>query len=324
MKHWSEDQLLTLRRLRSGFLTGGAGAADYWRSSEDLSLYDRTFGERIGWKWDAVLAELVARGWRPNCRRILDWGCGSGVAGRRVLEKWPAFTTVALHDRSPLARRFAEARAREQFPGISVQAEADADAETLLLVSHVLNELPPEERLKLLNAARRAGEVIWVEAGTFADSRALVDVRESLLDTFGVIAPCTHHVRCGLLAPENARHWCHRFARVPAGVFQDAAWAELSRELGIDLRSLPYSFLVLSRTRHPQPSDDGASRVVGRTRDSKGYSRVLSCNAAGLKELILQKRDSPDLLRDLRKDADPAPIYRWVIRDGKIAGQQPL
>ena len=116
---------------------------DYWKNADELALYDASFGERIGWKWDAVLAELRARGWRPAAKRVVDFGCGSGVAGRRVLAAWEDFESLTLTDVSPHAMRFAEARARENFPKLDVRSRGDAgDAvqDSLLVVSHVLNE----------------------------------------------------------------------------------------------------------------------------------------------------------------------------------------
>src|SRR5687767_12126966 len=82
IKHFTLPELAALRRIRERFLHGTAGDADYWRVPADVALYDSTFAERIGWKWDAVLGELRLRGWRPRSRRVLDWGCGSGIAHR--------------------------------------------------------------------------------------------------------------------------------------------------------------------------------------------------------------------------------------------------
>ena len=51
-------ELTALDRLRARFLDGSNAGGGYWRSEAELALYDTTFAERIGWKWDAVLAEL--------------------------------------------------------------------------------------------------------------------------------------------------------------------------------------------------------------------------------------------------------------------------
>src|SRR5262245_50713005 len=127
-------ELAALARLREGFLTGANSGGAYWRDENDLALYDGTFAERIGWKWDAVIEDLGLRGWRPQSRRVVDFGCGSGVAGRRVLAAWDGFESLTLTDVSPLATAFAASRAREEFAAVSVSTEAPADAEDALLL----------------------------------------------------------------------------------------------------------------------------------------------------------------------------------------------
>lgn len=321
MKHWSPHDLALLRTLRERFLNGTVGAADYWRSEQELALYDATFAERIGWKWDAVLRELARRGWRPRGRRIVDWGCGSGIAGRRVAAAMGGCDEYAPQDRSRRAMEFASSRMREAFPSVRISHEATVDAQTLLVVSHVLSELSEAQFAELLALASQAGEVLWVEPGTHAESRRLIAAREALrAHSLQVIAPCTHAAQCGLLAPENARHWCHHFARVPSEIFQDARWREFGVEMGIDLRSLPYSFLVMAREAAPAP--DGLSRVIGEAREFKGYAKVLSCQSEGVHEFMLQKRDAPALHKAVLR-APEAPLFRWEITDGRITGGEP-
>ena len=181
-----------LDRLRRRFLDEAFGAGPYWESAEDLAQYDRTFGERIGWKWDAVLSELADRQWVPGGVAVLvDWGCGSGVAGRRVLHQLARAGTlpgrVILHDRSARAVDFARDRLAEAFPGLPVTGAGtdplpDLDPDALVVVSHVLNELPPSGRESLVAGVRRAGGVLWVEPGTRAVARDLQAVRVRLRD----------------------------------------------------------------------------------------------------------------------------------------------
>ena len=322
MKHFTPAQITMLKRLRERFLAGTAGLRDYWRSEEELALYDATFGERIGWKWDAVLRELRVRGWSPRSRTAIDWGCGSGVAGRRALAEWPQIETLVLHDRSPLAQRFAAERASRAHPAVAIRPVRNEEPGALLLVSHDANELDAAALERLIALAATVDEVVWVEAGTHADSRRVIEVRERLLaHGFTVLAPCTHQARCGMLAPENARHWCHSFAPPSPEAFQEARWTEFGRALGIDLRSLPYSFLALAR--EAAPFAGGASRVIGAPREAKGYLKVLSCQEHGVTEFMLQKRDAPGLHRALRKGVDP-PLYRWTLETGKIRAGEPL
>ena len=155
---FTKAELATLAALRARFLDGSNAGGGYWRSEEELALYDATFGERIGWKWDTVIAELRERGWRPRASHVLDWGCGSGIAGRRVLGAWEGFRSLAVADVSLLAMRFAETKARAAFPHMQVRTIAptsDAPADTLLLVSHVINELDDEARSRLMSTCGR-------------------------------------------------------------------------------------------------------------------------------------------------------------------------
>lgn len=310
-------ELAALARLRERFLTGTALGGAYWRDEAELALYDSTFAERIGWKWDAVLEDLSLRAWQPRSRHLLDFGCGSGVAHRRVLAKWPQFESLALVDVSTIAMRYAAKRAGEEFPNVKVQTSVPASIPpgTLLLVSHVINELSPAARAELLALARRVDEIIWVESGTHADSRALIAVREELRADFAIIAPCPHAAQCGMLAPENARHWCHHFGRVPSAVSQDAGWSQFSRELGIDLTALPYSYLVLSRPPAAVPA--GNSRVIGRPREAKGRMEILTCREEGVRDLTLQKRDAPALFKALQKDRADT-LQQWEVSERKV------
>ncbi|MBI3886386.1 MAG: hypothetical protein HY302_11755 [Opitutae bacterium] len=268
-----------LDRLRETFLTDAKSAGPYWHTMTDLECYDLTYGERIGWKWDAVLRELRLRGWAPSAGgTILDWGCGSGVAGRRVVDFFGAmnFSRLLLHDHSELAMRFAEHRARKVFPGLAVETAGVRDLRgdaplDMLVVSHVVNELDEAGRADLAALIARAATVLWVEPGTSDVSRVLVSWREKLRGDFRVVAPCTHQAACGLLAPANARHWCHHFAAPPPEIFANSDWVRFGQRAGIDLRNLPYSFLVLDR---PSPRLRPASRPeVGSEQNAASSAR---------------------------------------------------
>ena len=319
---FTRHQLSVLERVRTRFLDGSNAGGGYWQNDEELALYDETFAQRIGWKWDAVLRELATHEWQPRSTRIVDFGCGSGVASRRVLGAFPSITEVQFADVSTRAIEFAVRRQREEFPAIP-SARFDPSQPlppgTMLVVSHVLNELPPQAHTQLLALAAQAEEVLWVEAGTHADSRSLIGVRESLAGKFTIVAPCPHSKPCGMLAPENERHWCHFFTPFPSHAAQDAGWSQLGRELGIDLRALPYSFLVLQR--QPLSISEGA-RIIGTPVEKNANFGLLACEACGVRELVAQKRDVPDLFKSLRKRTH-APLYDWRVESGKVVEAVP-
>lgn len=321
MMNWDSLDWDALERLRNGFLSGAGAAAAYWQTPTDLAAYDLTFAQRIAWKWDAVLAELLQRGWVPPPGEVFDWGCGSGVAGRCVVRAFGQENCSGLRvfDRSSLAMDFAVTRAKSAFPKLAVHAGAPADGRAgLLVLSHVLNELPTGERDALVALAHRADAVLWVEPGTHADSRALAAMRERLRGAFEVIAPCTHNETCGALAPGNERHWCHNFAAPPPGVLTDSDWVRFGQRMGIDLRSGPYSFLVLERKglRPTSGHYPGWRRVIGSPRVYKGFAKVLCCQADGLADFTLQKRDAPAAYKQFKNEE---PL---VLMDAELAGEK--
>ncbi len=331
---WSELDWAALDRLRDGFLRGTPGTGSYWQTPSDLASYDFTYGERIGWKWDHVLRELQLRGWRPRARNVFDWGCGSGIANRRALSFFGAdnFDTLTVWDHSPLACDFAADTAQKEFPQLRVAQGtpgllASSEPIGLLLISHVLNELPPDTRAALLRLLERAEEVIWVEPGTHAVSRQLGIFRDALRANYRIVAPCTHELGCPVFAEGNERHWCHFFAPPPAEIFATSDWVKFGQRAGIDLRSLPYAFLALAKhaAETPTLSTDARnlSRVIGRVEHFKPYARLLNCDVDGLTELELPKRADPALFKQLERTKAPL-VYRWR-RDGeKILGGEPL
>ncbi len=315
---------LALDRLRTVFLGGTAGDHDYWRGESDLASYDATFAQRIGWKWDCVLYELERRGWTPPPgTALLDWGCGSGIAARALLDFFgkERATKASFWDRSALAMRFAADRARDKYAGLTVDTGLPARPE-LVLISHVLTELTVEQTEALVKWLEPAVAVLWVEPGTYDASRRLVAVRERLNGTFHVVAPCTHGAGCGMLAPGNEVHWCHHFAATPPAVFTDPFWGRFAQASGVDLRSLPLSFLVLDK--RPAPAlPTGTVRVIGRPRVYKAHASVLACDAAGVGEYELLKRRLPAMFRRFRKDDCP-PLQIWTREGGRVIEAEEL
>jgi SAM-dependent methyltransferase len=330
--NWDAIDWTALGRLRNDFLSGSAGGRDYWHSESDLASYDATFAQRIGWKWDYVLAELARHGWSPPMGELLDWGCGSGIAGRAFLDHFGAQAVTALRvwDRSAAAIAFAARRARGKYPGLDVNTgsrEDDGEHGVThptfnLLLSHVLTELTPDQTEALLDLAVRAQCILWVEPGTHAVSRRLIAIRERLRECFNVIAPCTHSAPCGMLAPGNERHWCHHFAVPPREIFTDGNWSRFARLTGIDLRDLPLSFLVLDRRSAP-PLPAGAGRVIGHPRLYKAHALLLGCDATGVRERKLQQRTLPAEFRALKKSAgEVLGVWDWAGKE--ILATKPL
>jgi SAM-dependent methyltransferase len=346
--NWESLDWEVLDRLRETFLSEAKTVGPYWHTITDLECYDLTYGERIGWKWDAVLSELRLRGWTPpGGATVLDWGCGSGVAGRRVVRFFDAgnFSRLALHDHSSLAVDYAEHAARKVFPSLTVERAGVRFLRAnepigVLVLSHVLNELDDAARAGLAELLARAQTVLWVEPGTHEVSRALIGWREEWRGRgFCLAAPCPHQSACGMFTAGNERHWCHFFASPPPAIFADSQWVKFGQRAGIDLRALPYSFLVLDRrpqgsSRHQTAVSSGVttaakssartdiSRIIGGPRLYKGYAKIFNCSERGVEELTLQQRADKTLFKSLKR-ASGSLLYRWTREGVKITGAKP-
>lgn len=322
---WEQIDWSALERIRAGYLGETAGQEDYWTSESDLLSYDLTFAQRIGWKWDYVCGELRRLGWTPPSAPVLDWGCGTGIAHRTFFRAFPesAQHRLALWDRSSLARDYAGRTAEEQFETLDVVEHDPARAfEGVVLISHVLTELDERGREELAQSLRSASAVVWVEPGTHEVSRSLIHIREALRSEFHVVAPCVHRGACGLLKESRARDWCHHFAPPAPEAFTSPHWALFSHLLGIDLRSLPVSYLILDR-RPPAALPANAVRTLGRPRVYKAHTLLLGCDASGVDEARLMKRHSPEVFRRAKKDR-LGSLMAWEKTDDEITKAEEL
>lgn len=307
----------TLDELRATYLDGTAGKSDYWSGDRLLSGYDATFARRIAWKWQWVFGELDKRNWTPPAGLPLyDWGCGTGVAAREFLTKYPGSRTVYFHDRSHRAARWAAAAARREFPDTEFHTGQAPEGEFILLLSHVLTELNDHAEAALLETAAQAAAILWVEPGTSAASNRLVKLREKLRETFHPVAPCTHRAVCGLLADGKANDWCHFHAPPPNIVFTDSDWVHFGRIMGIDLRSLPVSYLVLDR-QSVAPPPPHTVRVIGHHRLLKGHAMLDGCDATGVHERRFTKRTDPVLFRAMNKGR-VSTLQHWELEGNEI------
>lgn len=291
-----------MERLRALFLGDKRELQkDYWDSEATLEEYDRTLGERIRWKWDNVLAELKAVGWQPPGDTVVDWGCGTGVASRAFADVFP-IKRLHLHDRSARAVDFA----RKKITSVETLSSLP-DSGFVLLLSHILSELSDDNLRSVQNIALKADAVLWVEPGTPESSRRLIEFREMAREKFQFVAPCPHQATCGLRG--NEKDWCHFFGEVPSWAHQSAEWREIATRLGIDLRSLPLSYLCLSKSAVELPS---RGRLLGRPRAYKGYVTSLVCRESGVKEEKFLKRDESVDFSALKKGG-----FRITISDSK-------
>ena len=90
----------------------------------------------------------------------------------------------------------------------------------------------------------------------------------------------------------------------------DAQWAKFGELAGVDLRSLPLSFLVMDRRSSPVlPA--GSTRVIGHPRIQKPHALLFGCDESGVSEKRLTKRAHPEKFREVKRgNSDPLQVWR--------------
>ncbi|MEO6774253.1 MAG: small ribosomal subunit Rsm22 family protein [Kofleriaceae bacterium] len=245
------------------------------------------------------IAELRGRGALPAAAplRVVDLGAGCGALGLGLAATGLAFAYHAL-DRDGDALAIATAAMRGYAPGIEVATTmCDATkqplpAADLVVIGTLLNELPPDKRLPLVERALAAigddGAVIILEPALRETTRALHELRDAILarGAAHVFAPCTRRgAPCPVLADPD--DWCHedRLVRLPPHT------AELARVTHLRDGNLKFSYLVLRKSTTPLVEAGGAAwRVVSATYAPKGKLELFGCSDAGRVPIRLLKR----------------------------------
>ena len=117
-------------------------------------------------------------------------------------------------------------------------------------------------------------------------------------------------------------HWCHYFASPPTEVFTSRHWRRFSELAGVDLRSLPYSYLVLDKRPWNEIENESVSnqtvRILGHPRVYKAFALLLGCGESGLIEGRLTKSHLPEAFKLARKERLPA-VLQWKLDGNEIS-----
>lgn len=133
-------------------------AGDTWRQPAVAGSYLDGRRAHIPYAADQLqtMAELV--GWfHPDPRRILDLGCGDGIAARVLLDRFPAASAVLVDHSGPMLERAQTAMASYAERVRLVQADlssalpsAATEAQPDVIVSaYVIHHLPDERKQSL-------------------------------------------------------------------------------------------------------------------------------------------------------------------------------
>ncbi len=235
-----------------------------------------------GWAQAEALAWIAAE--RPACfagkSLVWDLGGGPGVLTLAASVLLPGARFVLTDLRAP-ALQWAEARLRPMGVDLTTQVQRlpglPSGSPDLVLVGHVLNELPPHHQEALLDAlkARLApgGTILILEPALLPPTRRLMELREAFLASpWSIQAPCPCPGSCPMLA--LPKQWC--VAELP---WDPPPWfRSLDAAAGLDRRHLSFAYILAQRDVPPPPE---RARIVGLPRPQKGKVQRWACTPTG-------------------------------------------
>jgi ribosomal protein RSM22 (predicted rRNA methylase) len=211
--------------------------------------------------------------WAP--RSLLDVGAGPGVAAWAAVAAWPSLEVLTLVQAEPEMI----AAGRELTPGARwVQGDASAaqGPADLVLTSYVLGEL--HESVSLLLWEQTADTVVFVEPGTPAGYRRILDARAAVIDAGGfTVAPCPHDSPCPL--PED--DWCHFSVRLPRSRLHRRA-----KDVELGYEDEKYSYAVLSR----EPVPKASARIIRQPQVRSGHVILATCEPSGIERRTVSRK----------------------------------
>jgi ribosomal protein RSM22 (predicted rRNA methylase) len=230
-------------------------------------------------------------------RSVLDIGSGPGTALWALNEYTPHIRTRTAIERDPHFIALAQ-QLCQPLDGHTTFIQQDIThnqpwlTHDVVIIGHVLNELAPAQRSRVLDAAWAATNelLVIVEPGTSAFFGLIREIRQQLIDTGAhIVAPCTHHTTC----PMAGDDWCHFGQKIARPDFQRQA-----RAVQIGWEESKVSFVAVSK----RPVALSGQRIIHDPVLHKGYITLPVCDENGLHTTTILKRDNVNHARARRMD----------------------
>lgn len=235
-----------------------------------------------------VLREAKLRVPHLRIESMLDLGAGPGTAMWAAAEQFPELARiVAIEDSAPwiemgkmLARKslFAALHSAE-WKQASVLHRLRAERADLAVMSYLLNELEPADRVRAVQSAWAQANrlLVIIEPGTPPGFQNIRETRQSLLATGAhIVAPCPHGGECPMMEAD----WCHFAERVQRSSKHRTA---KSAELGYEDEKYSYLILAREQLRAPVP------RILRHPEKHSGHIRLELCTPEGLKRETISR-----------------------------------
>ncbi|MBP9680999.1 MAG: hypothetical protein KBD76_06315 [Bacteriovorax sp.] len=173
-------------------------------------------------------------------RPFIDMGCGPGTysLAYKLLMNISSHVEIIGVDSSQLMLDQAQKIMKGFFPKDkfeSFRKFSEKKSNSILFFGHSINEMGIEKALDMIMTIDPE-YVLWIEPGTSELFIDLLKLRESLVEHYEVLYPCSSNAHC-------PNHWCHQVLRTT----HDPSIERLCQLVGLDRKILPMTGHVYRR-----------------------------------------------------------------------------
>ena len=238
----------------------------------------------------AAMTHAAARLPQFAPRTLLDIGAGPGTAMWAAKDCWSDIDDALLIEGSFAIRKWGERFSSLAGIGTIAWRASDITADLaigqprdLVTLAYVLSELPGFRQDALIDRlwSLTASLLLIVEPGTPSGWQRILNARDRLLALGAhIAAPCPHHLRCPLSAPD----WCHFAERLPRTRIH-----RLVKQADVPWEDEKYIYLAASRA----PVDHPHARIIAPPQPTKPRLDLKLCRSDGTSaHLFITRRDS--------------------------------
>ena len=219
---------------------------------------------------------------------LLDLGAGPGTATLAALEHFHDLKDIRLVEPNAHLAGLSKHLCHHKSVDISFEPTTLALADLnnhadLVLLSYVLNEIPPGDLEKTLDrlwdATKQA--LVIIEPGTPDGFNLILKIRAHLLKSGArIAAPCPHDLTCPL---KDTSLWCHMSTRIE----RSALHRKVKADASLGYEDEKFSYIVATRLPAARPS----ARVIGHPHGQKLISLELCEQTGAARTRVLSKRD---------------------------------
>lgn len=250
----------------------------------------------------SVFKQILAN-YNEKMTSLLDVGAGTGAGTWAVneIENMSQITCLEIEkSMSNIGKKLMKNTALDnvQWKSYDILQDEIVEKADIVLTSYMINELPEQEREKVVLKLWQATDklMVVIEPGTPEGFKNILNIRNLIKEQGGyIVAPCCCNDGC----PIKENDWCAFYARVArSSIHRQAKGGNLGYE------DEKFSYIAFSK----MPVEITGERILRHPQINSGFVKVKLCTADGIQEKTYSKKDG-EIYKKIKKLDAGEKIY---------------